>query len=697
MSVVISNEYDHIDVVTGANTNRHYIKDATARDGINNVVLVQDTQPVNEYNKVWVKQTSSGETQVPTMEEFNSVKNAIDAIESPATSADEGKALLVKTVSGGKVTEWEYGEVDGMSAELKNALSAFLNQLVELIPSIAFTKDPHNGAATAYAANNVVSFLTSTYCVMKTLSHCSLSNSTAVVNKDESYSSNIVAESGFALNSVKVVMGGTDITSTAYNSGTGAISIASVTGNIIITASANYIEQTYYSITKNLTNCAISNSASSIVSGASYTATVSANSGYEMNTVTITMGGTNVTSSAYNSGTGAISIASVTGDIVVTASANSVAPSTYTITKNLTNCTISNNASSVASGGSYSATISANSEYQMDSVTITMGGTNITSTAYNSGTGAISIASVTGNIVITATASSTAVTVSSIQAVLNLGNAIIRTSNGLNDLKNYLTVKAIYTDSSEVILQSNDYTLSGSLTLASGKYDVSEQTITVAYGGKTGTFNVNVYNELTQSRVTLPSGYTQLAMVETPGNKECYIDTGILGSAVDHVEYGVQAKSGIGNGTNWHVLAGSRTWYPYFRQGSSGARNFQGKNQTTSGTATSIDVTWEPDTNYIIQAYPDVVINGETVTTIASAGSADNVNIYVFARNTGTTVENPGKIRMFYLKMYDDQNQVTHYFIPCKNSSDVAGLYDTVGASFFPSSGTIAIDAGGAL
>ena len=33
-------------------------------------------------------------------------------------------------------------------------------------------------------------------------------------------------------------MGGTDITSTAYNSGTGAISITSVTGNIVITATA---------------------------------------------------------------------------------------------------------------------------------------------------------------------------------------------------------------------------------------------------------------------------------------------------------------------------------------------------------------------------------------------------------------------------------------------------------------------------
>ena len=183
-------------------------------------------------------------------------------------------------------------------------------------------------------------------------------------------------------------------------------------------------------------------------------------------------------------------------------------------------------------------------------------------------------------------------------------------------------------------------------------------------------------------------------MIESTGSN-CYIDTGILGSAVDHVEYGVQAMNGIGNGTNCHVLSGSRTWYPYFRQGSSGARNFQGKNETTSGSATSISMTWEPNTNYIIQAYPTVVINGTTVTTIESAGSADNVTLCVFARNGGSEILNYSKIRMFYIKMYDSQDQLTHYFIPCKDSSDVAGLYDTVGGAFFPSSGSAALVAGG--
>lgn len=310
--------------------------------------------------------------------------------------------------------------------------------------------------------------------------------------------------------------------------------------------------------------------------------------------------------------------------------------------------------------------------------------------------GAAVIAAANAAIAAMSSASETDATLLSINAAYNSGDTIIRTSNELNDLKNYLTVTAVYDDASSSVLSAEDYVLSGTLALASGEYDVSTQTITVSYEDKTATFSIAVYNDITQSKVSLPSGYTQLAMIESTGSN-CYIDTGILGSAVDHVEYGVQAMNGIGNGTNCHILSGSRTWYPYFRQGSSGARNFQGKNETTSGSATSISMTWEPNTNYIIQAYPTVVINGTTITTIASAGSADNVTLCVFARNGGSEILNYSKIRMFYIKMYDSQDQLTHYFIPCKDSSDVAGLYDTVGDAFFPSSGSAALVAGGEI
>lgn len=70
----------------------------------------------------------------------------------------------------------------------------------------------------------------------------------------------------------------------------------------------------YYSVTKNLTNCVVSNGATKVVEGSSYSATITANSGYELSSVSVTMGGSAVSVSG-----GVINIASVTGDIVITA------------------------------------------------------------------------------------------------------------------------------------------------------------------------------------------------------------------------------------------------------------------------------------------------------------------------------------------------------------------------------------------
>lgn len=165
-------------------------------------------------------------------------------------------------------------------------------------------------------------------------------------------------------------------------------------GKEIKIGDATLDSNTYYSITSTLTKCSSSNSAKTVVEGSSYSATLTANSGYSLGTVKVTMGGTDITSSAYSNGK--ITIASVTGDIVITATAT---VNNYSITKNLTNCSISNTATGANHGASYSATISAEDGYELNSVTVTMGGQAVSVSG-----GVISIASVTGNIIITAVA-----------------------------------------------------------------------------------------------------------------------------------------------------------------------------------------------------------------------------------------------------------------------------------------------------
>lgn len=73
-----------------------------------------------------------------------------------------------------------------------------------------------------------------TYTVTNTLTNCTNSNSATTVEEGSAYSATITANSGYTLDSVSVTMGGSAVTVTG-----GVINIASVTGNIVITAVAS--------------------------------------------------------------------------------------------------------------------------------------------------------------------------------------------------------------------------------------------------------------------------------------------------------------------------------------------------------------------------------------------------------------------------------------------------------------------------
>ena len=364
-------------------------------------------------------------------------------------------------------------------------LKTFMMDFKLLLNDLAYITTNSHVAVVNTDADAVITALdggdtpVTTYNVTTTLSHCTSSNSSASIAHNTSYIADLTADSGYSISSVTVTMGGTDITSTAYNSGSGRISIPYATGNIVIAATAT-VPSVSYTIMKSLTHCASSNGASSVASGAQYATTLTADTGYTLGTVAVAMGGTDITSAAYNSATHEINIGSVTGNIVITATATA---NTYTVTNTLSYCSTSNNASTATHGTAYSATLTADTDYTISSVTVTMGGMDITASAYNSGT--ISIASVTGNIVITAIAQSAGPALTSISASFNSGGDTITEYNTLDSLKQYLTVTASYDDSSTSTVNSGDYTLSGTLA-------VGTSTITVSYSGKTTTFTVTV-------------------------------------------------------------------------------------------------------------------------------------------------------------------------------------------------------------
>ena len=155
--------------------------------------------------------------------------------------------------------------------------------------------------------------------ITKNLTGCTISNNASQVDYGEAYTATIAAESGKTITSVVVKMGGVDITSTAYTAGNGAINISKVTGAVTITAVAS-VPSVTYTITLNLTNCASSNTATSIAENASYTTTLSPTGTFKkLGAITVTMGGVDISASAVSGST--ITIAKVTGDIVITCEA----------------------------------------------------------------------------------------------------------------------------------------------------------------------------------------------------------------------------------------------------------------------------------------------------------------------------------------------------------------------------------------
>jgi len=100
-----------------------------------------------------------------------------------------------------------------------------------------------NGTATitatcgSYSATCTATVTALSYSVTLAGDHVSLSD-TSDVSPGASYTGTLTTDSGFTVSDIHITMGGTDITSTAYSDGT--ITIASVTGNIVVTVVTTY-------------------------------------------------------------------------------------------------------------------------------------------------------------------------------------------------------------------------------------------------------------------------------------------------------------------------------------------------------------------------------------------------------------------------------------------------------------------------
>ena len=111
------------------------------------------------------------------------------------------------------------------------------------------------------------------YTVTQNLTNVTSDYTKQAVNTGEQVEANLTADSGYELGDVTVMMGGEDITATAYSAG--KVTIASATGDIVITAAATRIT---HSVTQNLTNVTSDYSGTSVNDGDALEATLTEDS-----------------------------------------------------------------------------------------------------------------------------------------------------------------------------------------------------------------------------------------------------------------------------------------------------------------------------------------------------------------------------------------------------------------------------------
>ena len=273
------------------------------------------------------------------------------------------------------------------------------------------------------------------------------------------------------------------------------------------------------------------------------------------------------------------------------------------------------------------------------------------------------------------------VTLSSISASLNLGNDTIYTCNALDDLRPYLTVTGAYSNSSAGTIDAYLCDLSGNMAAGTN-------TVTVSYEGKTATVSVAVTSGIQPPLATLPSGYTQLTYIK--GSRDAYTVLDVLPNQVSHAKYGVNIES-LSKGEKIHFLAGSKSYYTKFVQNNSDeTKNINAKNcgneTFTTAASTQIPYEWALNTDYILEGLDSVCVNGVCLDSLSPGNeTTDNTYLHVFGMQGSATVANKPKAKLYFMRLYDTTHHLLRNLIPCKNSSDVAGLYDTVTGTFYSS------------
>ena len=159
------------------------------------------------------------------------------------------------------------------------------------------------------------------YNITNSLTHYTNNNDTTKVVENTSYTAVLSIDPGYKAGTVTITMGGSNVTSTVYNSETRTITIPKVTGDVVITAVA--VEIKYYSVTYSLTGCTASPRTETVEENKPIDITISrSDSTYIFTKKIVKMSSLDISQTAITDSTDSsfkVHIDSVTGNVIIQA------------------------------------------------------------------------------------------------------------------------------------------------------------------------------------------------------------------------------------------------------------------------------------------------------------------------------------------------------------------------------------------
>lgn len=182
----------------------------------------------------------------------------------------------------------------------------------------------------------------------------------------------------------------------------------------------------------------------------------------------------------------------------------------------------------------------------------------------------------------------------------------------------------------------------------------------------------------------LPDGYTQVEYLESTGTQ--YIDTNFIPNQDTRIEVKIKTKN-IGGLSNKAVFGSRETVSSknYSVILGSGTQNIWWVGYGTEAINTNNSAL--RDTLYKIEKNKNVtILNGSVLATNQPQTFTCSSNLYLFCMDQRGPMYY-SNIELYYCKIWDNGVLVRN-MIPCKNPSNVAGMYDTVNGVFYTNAGT---------